>query len=203
MRGCPLVGGGRTGGCGGGGGVVIWRTVAGYVDAALSLRMISLFIRTTRAKFLFPFREHDHSQLQGKLWLYGEHNTVQEEVAINVIPLATKPAPILGRHGYKMLEEAYERVLLGDLKVMFEPHVEDAVWMNLQGQKILLWKLYDSYGVYFVRYQNMHIYMLAEKTCYLTPATITKMLNKKLQAEYWNEMCYQLLKLMTKLVKKK
>ncbi|GJT59059.1 hypothetical protein Tco_1002592 [Tanacetum coccineum] len=119
----------------------------------------------------------------------------EEEVAINVIPLATKPAPIL--------EEAYERVLLGDLKVMFEPHVEDAVWMNLQGQKILLWKLYDSYGVYFVRYQNMHIYMLAEKTYYLTPAKITKMLNKKLQAEYWNEMCYQLLKLMTKLVKKK
>ncbi|GKD16591.1 hypothetical protein Tco_1205749, partial [Tanacetum coccineum] len=199
------------------------------------------------------------SQLQGKLWLYGEVRTrlknnlviildqelpgsdtncgdlddddkekeylkqcfeivPEEEVAINVIPLATKPAPILefgredleniwklvkARHGYKMLEEAYERVLLGDLKVMFEPHVEDAVWMNLQGQKILLWKLYDSYGVYFVRYQNMHIYMLAEKTCYLTPATITKMLNKKLQAEYWNEMCYQLLKLMTKLVKKK
>ncbi|GKC92913.1 hypothetical protein Tco_1158355 [Tanacetum coccineum] len=78
-------------------------------------------------------------------------------------------------------------------------HVEDVVWMNLQGQKILLWKLYDSCGVYFVRFQNMHIYMLVEKTYYLTPATITEMLNKKLQAEYWNEMCYQLLKLMTKL----
>ncbi|GJX94556.1 hypothetical protein Tco_0349142 [Tanacetum coccineum] len=35
----------------------------------------------------------------------------------------------------------------------------------------------------------------------LTPATITEMLNKKLQADHWNEMCYQLLKLMTKQLK--
>ncbi|GJR83321.1 hypothetical protein Tco_0154106 [Tanacetum coccineum] len=32
----------------------------------------------------------------------------------------------------------------------------------------------------------------------LTPITISNMLNKKLQADCWNEMCYQLLKLMTK-----
>ncbi|GJU14150.1 hypothetical protein Tco_1136546 [Tanacetum coccineum] len=124
---------------------------------------------------------------------------VPEEVAINVIPLATNPAPIVefdredlenlwklvkAKHGYKMPEEAFERVLWGDLKVIFEPHEEDALWMNLQGQKIMLWKLYDSCGVHFVRFQNMHIYMLVENTYYLTPATITKMLNKKMQAEH-------------------
>nr|GEX62242.1 retrovirus-related Pol polyprotein from transposon TNT 1-94 [Tanacetum cinerariifolium] len=37
----------------------------------------------------------------------------------------------------------------------------------------------------------------------LTPATITEMLNRKLQADHWNEMCYQLLKLMLKQQKKK
>ncbi|GKB40136.1 hypothetical protein Tco_0885078 [Tanacetum coccineum] len=47
----------------------------------------------------------------------------------------------------------------------------------------------------------MHIFMLVEKKYPLTPATITAMLNKKLQADHWNEMCYQLLMLMTKLVK--
>ncbi|GJW14435.1 hypothetical protein Tco_0018568 [Tanacetum coccineum] len=73
-------------------------------------------------------------------------------------------------------EEAYERVLWGDLKVMFKPDVESDVWRNLQGHKVT--KKYP-----------------------LTPATITTMLNKKLQADHWNEMCYQLLKLMTKLVK--
>ncbi|GJS54105.1 hypothetical protein Tco_0627467 [Tanacetum coccineum] len=122
---------------------------------------------------------------------------IPEEVAINALPLATNPAPIFdikdlenlwklvkAKHGYKMPEEAIERVLWGDLKVMFKPHKEDALWMNLQGQKILLWKLYDSCGVHFVRFQNMHIYMLVEKTYYLILATITEMLNKEMQAEH-------------------
>ncbi|GKB36238.1 putative reverse transcriptase domain-containing protein [Tanacetum coccineum] len=40
--------------------------------------------------------------------------------------------------------------------------------------------------------------MLVEKKYPFKPATITDMLNKKLQADHWNEMCYQLLKLMVK-----
>ncbi|GKA35255.1 putative ribonuclease H-like domain-containing protein [Tanacetum coccineum] len=104
-----------------------------------------------------------------------------DEVAIDAIPLATKPPIIIdwkiikeGKMGYfqiiradgssKRPEEGYERVLWGDLKVMFEPDVE-------------------------------------KKRYPLTPATITEMLNKKLQADHWNEMCYQLLKLMTKQLK--
>ncbi|GJY20746.1 hypothetical protein Tco_0393312 [Tanacetum coccineum] len=73
---------------------------------------------------------------------------------------------------------------------------------NLQGKKVLLWRLYDSCGVHFVRFEDMHVYMLVEKRYPLTPATITDMLNKKLKSDYWNEMCYQLLKLMTKQLKK-
>ncbi|GKC71009.1 hypothetical protein Tco_1116892 [Tanacetum coccineum] len=72
---------------------------------------------------------------------------------------------VKARHGYTRQEEGYERVLWGDLKTMFEHHVED-----------------------LKRYP-------------LTKATITEMLNKKLQADHWNEMCYQLLKLMTKQLK--
>ncbi|GJT05213.1 putative ribonuclease H-like domain-containing protein [Tanacetum coccineum] len=53
------------------------------------------------------------------------------------------------------------------------------------------------------RFQNVHIYLLVEKTYPLTPATITDMLNKKLQAYHWNEMCYQLLEIMRKQLKKK
>ncbi|GJV97833.1 hypothetical protein Tco_1549410 [Tanacetum coccineum] len=103
----------------------------------------------------------------------------KEEVAIDAIPLATKPPSIIdwkihkegqtsyyqitradgsskmylvfsqllksfdredletlwrlvkAKNGYTRPEEGYERVLCGDLKVMFEPHVEDAVWRNL------------------------------------------------------------------------
>ncbi|GJW40836.1 hypothetical protein Tco_0066681 [Tanacetum coccineum] len=112
-----------------------------------------------------------------------------DEVAIDVIPLATKPPIIVdwkiikeGKIGYfqiiradgssKRPEEGYERVLWGDLKVMFEPDVEKSVYIYAGGEKYPL-----------------------------TPATIIEMLNKKLQADHWNEMCYQLLKLMTKQLK--
>ncbi|GJY18397.1 hypothetical protein Tco_0389888 [Tanacetum coccineum] len=100
------------------------------------------------------------------------------------------------KHGDTSPEDEHERVLCGDLKVMFEPDIKSDVWRNLQGYKVTIWKLYDSCGVHFVRFGNVHIFMLVEKRYPLTPITITNMLNKKLQADYWNEMCYQLLKLM-------
>ncbi|GJT03673.1 retrovirus-related pol polyprotein from transposon TNT 1-94 [Tanacetum coccineum] len=91
---------------------------------------------------------------------------------------------VKAKHGLTRPEEAYERVLWGDLKVMFEPDVESEVWRNLQGHKVTVWKLFSSSGVHFVRFQNLHIFMLVEKKYPLTPATITEMLNKKLQADH-------------------
>ncbi|GJW84430.1 hypothetical protein Tco_0157575, partial [Tanacetum coccineum] len=129
----------------------------------------------------------------------------EEEVAVDAIPLATKRASIVefkilneGKISYfqiiradrssKRPEEDYEKVLLDDLKTMFKPYVEDLVWRNLQGNKVLIWKLFDSCRVHFVRFQNLHVFMLVEKRYPLTPAIITEMLNKKLQADLWNEI---------------
>ncbi|GJW76650.1 hypothetical protein Tco_0138332 [Tanacetum coccineum] len=105
---------------------------------------------------------------------------------------------VKAKHRNTRPEEGYERVLWGDLKTMFEHHIEDLIWRNLQGKKVLLWGLYDSCRVHFVRFEDMHVYMLVEKRYPLTPATITGMLNKKLKSDYWNDMYYQLLKIMTK-----
>ncbi|GKB10907.1 hypothetical protein Tco_0844830 [Tanacetum coccineum] len=88
------------------------------------------------------------------------------------------------KHGDTRPEDKHERVLWGDLKVMFEPDIKSDVWRNLQGYKVTIWKLYDSCGVQFVRFGNVHIFMLVEKRYPLTPITITNMLNKKLQADY-------------------
>ncbi|GJQ97021.1 hypothetical protein Tco_0008160 [Tanacetum coccineum] len=55
---------------------------------------------------------------------------------------------------------AYERGVMGDLKVMFEPDAESEVWRNLQGYNVTVWKLFSSSGVHFVRFQNLHIFML-------------------------------------------
>ncbi|GJX55811.1 hypothetical protein Tco_0285708 [Tanacetum coccineum] len=116
----------------------------------------------------------------------------EEEVVINVVPLATKSPKIVdwkiykeGKKSYYQivradgksqmymifsqmlksfdkedLEDLYKLVkarygstrpvesmdylLWNDLKTMFEPHVEDAIWRNQQGYKVLEWKLYDS-----------------------------------------------------------
>ncbi|GJS94410.1 hypothetical protein Tco_0801378 [Tanacetum coccineum] len=105
---------------------------------------------------------------------------------------------VKAKHKNTRLEEDYERVLWGDLKVMFEPDIKSEVWRNQQGYKVTVWKLFDNCRVHFVRFRNLHIFMLVEKRYPLTPITISNMLNKKLQADHWNEMCYQLLKLMTK-----
>ncbi|GKF27042.1 hypothetical protein Tco_0082936, partial [Tanacetum coccineum] len=151
-------------------------------------------------------------QEEAEMKNHMEIDVDEEEIAVDAIPLDTKPSIIVdwkiikeGKMGYfqiiradgssrryssmiKILknidkedleilwklvkakhassrpEEAYKRVLWGDLKLMFEPDIE-------------------------------------KKKYPLTPVTITEMLNKKLQADHWNEICYQLLKLMTKLVK--
>ncbi|GJY55301.1 hypothetical protein Tco_0454416 [Tanacetum coccineum] len=139
----------------------------------------------------------------------------EEEVAIDVVPLVTKPSTIVDwkihkeekksyyqiirvdrksqmyrvfsqmlksfsredlEDLYKLVKAKYgltrpvedlDLILWGDLKTMFEPHVEDQ--------------------------QNVYIHMLVEKRYPLTPATITDMLNKKLQADHFSKMAYQLL----------
>ncbi|GKC11045.1 hypothetical protein Tco_1007827 [Tanacetum coccineum] len=81
---------------------------------------------------------------------------------------------------------------------MFEPDIESEVWRSLEGHNVTVWKLFSSSGVHFVRFKHLHIFMLVEKKYPLTHVTITGMLNKKLQNDQRNEMCYQLLELMTK-----
>ncbi|GJW62507.1 hypothetical protein Tco_0111842 [Tanacetum coccineum] len=173
----------------------------------------------------------------------------EEEVAVDAIPLATKPPSIVdwkihkkGKKSYyqiiradgslkmylvfshmlksfdredletlyKLVKAKYgstrpledlDLVLYGDLKTIFDPHIEDQVWKNQSDYNVLEWKLYDLYGVHSLRKKNVHIYMLVEKRYPLTVPTITNMLNTKLKADHWNEMCYQLLKLITKQLK--
>ncbi|GJT73700.1 hypothetical protein Tco_1032986 [Tanacetum coccineum] len=54
------------------------------------------------------------------------------------------------KHGDTMPKDEHERVLWGDLKVMFEPDIKSDVWRNLQGYTVTIWKLYDSCGVHFI-----------------------------------------------------
>ncbi|GKD15256.1 hypothetical protein Tco_1199663 [Tanacetum coccineum] len=53
---------------------------------------------------------------------------------------------VKAKHGNIRPEEEYERVLWGDLKVMFEPDIESEVWRSLQGYRVTVWKLFDSFS---------------------------------------------------------
>ncbi|GJT41396.1 hypothetical protein Tco_0941261 [Tanacetum coccineum] len=147
----------------------------------------------------------------------------EEDVAINAIPLATMPAPIInfqihrkGRNGYYEIMRAdgsaKTYLLFSQLLKEFDREDLENLWKLVkakhrntrpkEGYERVLWEVYDSCGVHFVRFEDMHVYMLIENRYPLTPATITDMLNKKLKSDYWNEICYQLLKLMKKQLKK-
>ncbi|GJU55998.1 hypothetical protein Tco_1229712 [Tanacetum coccineum] len=111
----------------------------------------------------------------------------EEKVAVDAIPLATKPPSIVNwkikksyyqiiradgsskmylvfshmlkscdredlETLYKLVKSKYgstrpvedlDLVLYGDLKTMFDPHVEDKVWKNQSDYRVLEWKLYD------------------------------------------------------------
>ncbi|GJQ90924.1 probable sodium/metabolite cotransporter BASS4, chloroplastic [Tanacetum coccineum] len=113
--------------------------------------------------------EVDDDQEEVEMKRHMEIVINEEEVAVDAIPLATKPPVIVeykivkeGRIGYFQIvradrsskrnirpEEEYERVLWGDLKVMFKPDVESEVWRSLKGHNVTVWKLFDSRGVHF------------------------------------------------------
>ncbi|GJS39450.1 hypothetical protein Tco_0564493 [Tanacetum coccineum] len=101
----------------------------------------------------------DDDQEEAEMKKHMEIVIDEEEIAVDAIPLATNP-PIIKlvrtKHGNTRPEEAYERVLWGDLKVMFEPDVESEVWRNLQGYKVTIWKLFDSCGGRIVGIKRLH-----------------------------------------------
>nr|GEW13226.1 hypothetical protein [Tanacetum cinerariifolium] len=105
---------------------------------------------------------------------------------------------VKARYGSTRPVENMDYLLWSDMKIVFEPHVEDEIWKMQQGYKVLEWKLYDSCGVHSLIMRSMKIYMFEEKKYPLTPPTLSMMLEKKLQIDYESEMAYQLCKLIKK-----
>ncbi|GJY31122.1 hypothetical protein Tco_0414617 [Tanacetum coccineum] len=179
----------------------------------------------TRVNMFVDFRTELVEELQSLMEVIPD----EEEVAIDVVPLATNSLSIVdwkihkeGKKSYYQivradgksqmyrvfsqmlksftredLEDLYklekakygstkpvedlDLVLWNDLKIMFEPHVEDEIWKLQQRYKVLSWKLFDSCGVHCLSLQSGMTYMLAEKRYPFTPPTIIDMRNNKLQ----------------------
>nr|GEX25068.1 hypothetical protein [Tanacetum cinerariifolium] len=63
---------------------------------------------------------------------------------IDIEDLETFWKLVKDKHGNTRPEEDYERVLWGDIKVMFKPDIESEVWRQLQGYDVTSWKLFSS-----------------------------------------------------------
>ncbi|GJR22942.1 hypothetical protein Tco_0971469 [Tanacetum coccineum] len=111
----------------------------------------------------------------------------EEEVAIDVIPLATKPPSIID---WKLIKEGkisyFQIIRANECSKRYLAFIQMLKSFDKEDLETM-WKLVKAkHG-----FQNLHVFMLKEKIYPFTPATITYMLNKKLQADHWNEMCYQ------------
>ncbi|GJW00391.1 hypothetical protein Tco_1555642 [Tanacetum coccineum] len=132
------------------------------------------------------------------------------EEVISVTPLAVKCLIMLNdfdredlvvlhclfNEKYASTKPSFDDLMLwGDMKVMFEPDSDDAVWKNHNSQELIEWKLYDSCGVHSLMLGEVSIHMLVEKKYPLPQDTLTRMLRWKLHVNYnVTEMAYELLR---------
>nr|GFA02290.1 hypothetical protein [Tanacetum cinerariifolium] len=104
----------------------------------------------------------------------------EEVVAIDVIPLTVKPPSIVDWKIHKEEKKSYYKITRADgsskIYLVFSHMLKDFDREDVETLKI-------------------------EKKYPLTPIIITDMVNKKLHADYFDEMTYQLLKLITKQLK--
>ncbi|GJY87865.1 hypothetical protein Tco_0502493 [Tanacetum coccineum] len=89
-----------------------------------------------------------------------------------------------------------EKALWVKLKRLFEPDNDDTLWkLQRYMHDPLVWKLYDTCGVYHVSLVRGHdIFMLVEKEYPLTRGLLTLMLANKLQVDEYSEMGNELLR---------
>nr|GEW18843.1 hypothetical protein [Tanacetum cinerariifolium] len=137
----------------------------------------------------------------------------EEEVAINVIPLAVKSPRIIDRKIYKEGKKSYYQIVRADeksqmymifsqmLKSFDMKDLEDLYKLvkarygstrPLENMDYLLWSDMKTMFEPHVEDESMQIYIVIEKKYPLTPPTLSMMLEKKLKIDYEFEMAFQL-----------
>ncbi|GJW78639.1 putative ribonuclease H-like domain-containing protein [Tanacetum coccineum] len=95
----------------------------------------------------------------------------------------------------------FDKVLWGDLMVMFNPDNEDKFWNSQQDWNIVNWKLHGSSGVHtLVTEARLVIHMLVEKKYPLRKKVLVQILKLKLESEKDSTMALELIKFIKKLL---
>ncbi|GJS15129.1 hypothetical protein Tco_0409601 [Tanacetum coccineum] len=99
------------------------------------------------------------------------------------------------------MPEGFERVLWGDLKVLFKPDEQDEFWSSQHEWKVISWKLHSSSGVHtLMTNEGVVIHMLTEKKYPLKKEIVVQMLNLKLESEEESTMALELIRFIKKVL---
>ncbi|GJU23117.1 hypothetical protein Tco_1156459 [Tanacetum coccineum] len=99
------------------------------------------------------------------------------------------------------MPEGFERVLWGDLMVLFNPDEQDEFWNSQHEWKIISWKLHNSSGVHtLMTNEGVVIHMLTEKKYPLKKEILVQMLNLRLESEEESTMALELIRFIKKVL---
>ncbi|GJU64017.1 hypothetical protein Tco_1245852 [Tanacetum coccineum] len=99
------------------------------------------------------------------------------------------------------IPEGFDRVLWGDLMIMFNPDNENEFWNSQQDWNVVSWKLHGSSGVHtLVTETGFVIHMLVEKKYHFIKKVLVQMLDLKLKSEEDSTMALELIRFIKKLL---
>ncbi|GJW73801.1 hypothetical protein Tco_0133171 [Tanacetum coccineum] len=97
------------------------------------------------------------------------------------------------------IPEGFDKVLWGDLIVMFNPDEQDEFWNSQHEWNIVSWKLHSSSGVHtLMTDEGLVIHMLIEKKYPLKKEILVQMLKLKLESEEESTMALELIRFIKK-----
>ncbi|GJU19206.1 hypothetical protein Tco_1152548 [Tanacetum coccineum] len=108
----------------------------------------------------------------------------------------------LGMDRYKdEIPKGFDRVLWGDLMIMFNPSDEDKFWNSQQDWNVVSWKLHRSSVLHtLMTDEGLVIHMLVEKQYPLRKKVLVQMLELKLESKEDNTMALELIRFVKKLI---
>ncbi|GJR04772.1 hypothetical protein Tco_0527756 [Tanacetum coccineum] len=97
------------------------------------------------------------------------------------------------------MPEGFDRVLWGDLIVMFNPDEQDEFWNSQHEWRVVSWKLHSSSGVHtLMTDEGLVVHMLIEKKYPLKKEILMQMLKLKLESEEESTMALELIRFIKK-----
>ncbi|GJS72998.1 hypothetical protein Tco_0705839 [Tanacetum coccineum] len=95
--------------------------------------------------------------------------------------------------------EGFDKIIWGDLMIMFNQSDNDEFWNTQQNWKIVSWKLYSSSGVHTIMSdEGLVIHMLVENKYPLKKKVLSKLLELKLETEEDSIMALELIRFVKK-----